>query len=130
MSLTRAQGKGSEPQFPQLDTGGRRPGPSPCTRGIVLRGPDSAAPSLRPWDSGPCSDCLRWCSLLPVSLFQPEGAPRSYTYSAFFCPNGESPTPTLPKTHTYTVATSLLPSGHLSCLGAGDTTAKPLKCPG
>ena len=46
MSLTRAQGKGSEPQFPHLDTGGRRPGPSPCTCGIVLRGPDSAAPSL------------------------------------------------------------------------------------
>lgn len=29
-------------------------------------------------------------SVLPVSLFQPEGAPRAYTYSAFFCPNGES----------------------------------------
>ena len=97
MSLTRARGKGVSLSFPiwTQEVGDwvhlRAPVASSCRV-------QTAGPSLQPWDSGPCSDCLRWCSVLPVSLFQPEGAPRSYTYSAFFCPNGEFPTPTLPKT--------------------------------
>lgn len=117
MSLTRAGGKGSEPQFPHLHTGGWRLGLSLCPCDIILWGPDSAAPSLQPWDSGLCSDCLHWCSVLPISLFQPEGAPRSYTYSAFFCPNGESPTPTLQKT------LALTPTLLQLCCGQVDTVA-------
>lgn len=82
--------KGNEPQFPHLGLGSRQPGPSPCTcdAGITLQGPDL---ELLPWEGGRSPEpTTPPHSVLPVSLFQPEGAPRAYTYSAFFCPNGES----------------------------------------